>query len=410
MKCYRLLATLQLIFTLHTSLLTNANMMFRTAALALLASVGSTAHDIPVQSSLGRKLLEEARQLEDNDNYSFLNEYSIKFQGCHHVQQWNENAGDGDDGEDDVRIMTKRLARFRLCPADQCSNEKSAGCNSKYGDYIVDMDTFVASYLEAMEEEKEQLCETVQEDCNDYCGGDEDDDCQYACYDGYEATSCLNQDENDEEQIDPQEYAECKQIDMPDNFNYNYNDDNGGDRRLEDEEVEYYIGAYCADQGGEIRLGLFTDDTCTNYVSNGPGLFYSAFGYTLPYSQDSLVSTRCLDCLENANNNGEEEDDGNNNAEIKEVCTDVYALSGKCETKMSIDYPNESSCNYIEGVKIIRQDGVIRTSQTRKSKAAAVAIGLFTTLSVLLAGYVFYLRTKLQRAQINLSAASQPLN
>ena len=77
---------------------------------------------------------------------------------------------------------------------------------------------------------------------------------------------------------------------------------------------------------------------------------------------------------------------------------------------MSIEYPNESSCNYIEGIKIIRQDGVIRTSTTKKSKAAAVAIGLFTTLAVLLAGYVYYLRTKLGRAQINLAAASQPLN
>ncbi len=70
------------------------------------------------------------------------------------------------------------------------------------------------------------------------------------------------------------------------------------------------------------------------------------------------------------------------------------------------EYPNEGSCGYIEGIKIIRGDGVSRTSTPRKSKTADVAIGLFMTLSVLLAGYVYYLRTKLGRAQINLSAAT----
>ena len=76
---------------------------------------------------------------------------------------------------------------------------------------------------------------------------------------------------------------------------------------------------------------------------------------------------------------------------------------------MNVDYPNESSCNYIEGIKIIREDGVIRTSSVKQSKAAAVGIGLFSTAAVLLSGYVFYLRTKLSRAQINLAASTQAL-
>jgi hypothetical protein len=374
-------------------------------AAASILAVGSAA-DISASSSLGRQLLAAARSTDNdhrhladdnNNNYSFLNSYSIKFQGCHHVQQWNENV----DEDNDVRIMTKRLVRFRLCPTEFCNNEKSAGCNSKFGDYIVDMDTFVASYLSAMEADREQLCEQVKGDCKDYCGGDGDEqyDCLYSCYDGYEATSCMNADDNENDNFDTSEYAACKQYDL---------NGNGARRRLDDAaaEVNYYIGAYCADQGGEIRLGVFTDDTCTSFVSGGPALFASATGYTLPYSQDSLVSTRCLSCVSSANDN----DNNGNSAQTKEVCSTIYAVSGKCETKMSIDYPNESSCNYIEGVKIIRQDGVIRTSTTRKSKAAAVSIGLFTTMSVLLASYVFYLRTKLARAQINLSAAAQPLN
>ena len=98
--------------------------------------LGSTT--IQSTSRAGQFLLNRAQRLlngNENADYSYIAEYSIKFQGCHHVQQWNDNV----DEESDVRIMTKRLARFRLCPTDQCSNDKSSGCTTKYGDYIVDV-------------------------------------------------------------------------------------------------------------------------------------------------------------------------------------------------------------------------------------------------------------------------------
>jgi hypothetical protein len=345
----------------------------------------AAAADISVNSELGKSIMSQARRLDEGNDYSFIGDYAIKFQGCHHVQQWNNAA----DDEDDVRIKTKRLARFRLCPSDQCSDSKSAGCTSKYGDYVVDMSTFVNSYLGGIEQDKEQICQDTNDDCENMCGND-DADCLYDCYDGYDATFCL---EEEDENFNVQEYAACAQFDF------------GGNRRLEDggndNEKQYYLGPYCADQGGEIHLGLFTDDTCTTFVSNGETMFSNIMGYEMPYSDDSLITTRCFDCAVS---------DGEGGYDTKETCTDVYQYSGKCETKMTgNDYPNEASCGYIEGIKIIREDGVIRTSTTRKSKTAAVGIGLFMTLSTLLAGYVYYLRTKLGRAQINLSAASQPL-
>lgn len=108
------------------------------ASLCLLVSA-ALAVDISSHSRAGQILLSNAhRVLADNNNnadYSYIAAYSIKFQGCHHVQQWNDNV----DEQSDVRIMTKRLARFRLCPSDQCSNDRSSGCSSKYGDYVVDV-------------------------------------------------------------------------------------------------------------------------------------------------------------------------------------------------------------------------------------------------------------------------------
>lgn len=380
-----------------------------TLAVVAVASHAVTAEargsSLSTTSAAGRHLMENAeRVLDENQNgdFEFIMDYSIKFQGCHHVQQWNENANqDGDENEDDVKIMTKRLARFRLCPSDSCSNERSAGCSTKFGDYIVDMDTFVEAYLAAMEDEKEELCtEDLADECANQCANDDANyaDCMATCYETYDLAFCyeeMNNDNNDED-FDAANYAACQEYEMPQNDN-----NNRQMRELEEDAVDYFIGAFCADQGGEIHLGLFTDDTCTTFASNGYSMFQAATGYTMPYSETSLVTTRCLTC--GADN------DGDGNIESKEVCENTYAMAGKCETRMNIDYRNENSCNYIEGIKIIREDGVIRTSATKKSKAAAVAIGLFSTMSVLLAAYVYYLRTKLARAQINLAASSQPL-
>jgi hypothetical protein len=334
------------------------------------------ARDISASSPLGRDLLSKARSLEGNDgNYDFIGDYSIKFQGCHHVSQWNANA----NGEDEVRIKTKRLVRFRLCPSSSCQNDKSAGCTTKFGDYVVDLNTFVSAYLDNLGNEKEEMCNETTEECQSECNGGSDSECVNQCYNDFGMSMC-----SDNSEFEIEDYALCAQ--------YKFN------RRNLAENNAYYMGPYCADQGGEIHLGLFSDDTCTSFVENGQALFYTKMGYELPYSDTSIISNRCLTCSSTQNNG---------NVQMKDVCKNVYVVSGKCETKMNVDYPNESACTYIEGIKIIRADGVIRTSAVRQSKAAAVCIGLFLTVAVLLAGYVYYLLTKLGRAKVNLSAASQ---
>lgn len=329
----------------------------------------------------GRTLLSQSRALEENA-YDYVGGYALKFQGCHHVQQWNTDA----DGEDDVRIFTKRLGRYRLCPLGSCSSDKSSGCTTKYGDYIVDLGTLVGALTQI---QGGDACNTADEACQNQCNGAEDD-CMEKCYENTGSAYCLEEDEANANGFDVQEYLECKQVDL---------NNNGGGRRLEQnqEDVAYYVGPYCANQGGEVRLGVFTDDACSVFADYGDDLFQSTYGYELPYSQTSLVTNKCIGCGV---------DYGNGQTQSNAICDDMYASSGKCETKMEVDYRNEASCSYIEGIKIIREDGVIRTNVVRKSKPAAVAIGLFLTLSVLLAAYVYYLRTKLQRAQINLAAAA----
>eukprot|EP00934_Nitzschia_sp_Nitz4_P000189 Nitzschia sp. Nitz4//scaffold64_size103689//27932//28909//NITZ4_004427-RA/size103689-processed-gene-0.73-mRNA-1//1//CDS//3329556103//189//frame0 len=306
------------------------------------ASITKENGVIPGNTGAAKNILQHARRAQENEgndvDVSFLSGYSVVFQGCHHVQQWNENA----DDDEDVRIMTKRLVRFRVCPAEDCTDY--TGCNSGYGDYVVDMETYMESYYEVVAE-------------------------MYG--------------ENNNGGVDLGDYMECSAVNVRRQLEEDYY---GGN-------VQYYVGPYCADQGGEIRLGLFTDDTCTSFAQD------QSLISDFPYTSSSMVSTSCMACSDN---------DGNGN--VNEFCEDIYEISGKCESKMNVYYPNEAACSYIEGIKIIRADGVIRSNAgSGKSKAAAVAIGCFLTIAVLLAGYVYYLRTKLSRASINLDAASKTL-
>mmetsp|Transcript_27425 Transcript_27425/g.79033 ORF Transcript_27425/g.79033 Transcript_27425/m.79033 type:complete len:394 (+) Transcript_27425:59-1240(+) len=332
----------------------------------------ATREDAP-----GARILDEEQQAG-----AYVANYSLKFQGCHEITQWNGDA----DGDEDVRVSTKRLVRFRLCPTDSCQDENSAGCGSGYGDYVMDMNTFLEAYLQGVEDEKEYQCQVYEEKCDDQCDGQDDDACDQACLTGYGMSECY---EGEDGAFDLMDYVQCAE----------WAGDDGG-RRLEDNGNQYFVGPYCGDQGGAIHLGLFTDDTCTTFSSSNS--FYALSGYELPYSDQNLVNTACMSCQENA------DDDNDNDADdVAEMCETMYQMSGKCETNMNLGgyaTANEAACTYIEGVKIIREGGVIRTSTTKKSKGAAIVIGLFTTTAVLLGAYVYYLRTKLGRAKINLSA------
>ena len=237
-----------------------------------------------------------------------------------------------------------------------------------------------------MQDLQEQLCEQANQDCDDQCGND--DDCLGQCMDSY-GLQCDADGQND---FNVADYAQCAPLNV-NNQNNRLLEDNGGQQ-----QQMYYIGAYCANQGGEIRLGVFSDDTCTTVSQNGETYFVNNFRYQLPFADESMISTRCLAC-------GVQDNNGDGQYQALDMCTGLYAESGKCETKMAVDYPNEASCSYIEGIKIVREDGVIRTNSVKKSKAAAVAIGLSLTLAVLLLAYVFYLRTKIHRARVNLSNA-----
>eukprot|EP00541_Cyclophora_tenuis_P011267 CAMPEP_0116555480 /NCGR_PEP_ID=MMETSP0397-20121206/8171_1 /TAXON_ID=216820 /ORGANISM="Cyclophora tenuis, Strain ECT3854" /LENGTH=377 /DNA_ID=CAMNT_0004080757 /DNA_START=86 /DNA_END=1219 /DNA_ORIENTATION=- len=372
---------------------------------------GAPMKSVKADSKMGQNLLSKARKLEQNDevDFTWVSGYSLKFQGCHHVSQWNEEA----DGEDDVRIQTKRLVRFRLCPSDYCAVEDAGGCNSGYGDYIIDMNVYLDAYIESVNDYNEYRCEYLQNnvcDCEDDDGKGDDFDrdiCEYDCYvaNGVEDICAdnnpYNDDEEEEEKFELEEYMECARWEAPDNNNRRRRR-----RKLEEDEVEYFLGPYCAEQGGAIFLGLFTDETCTTFADDygGTELYQTLAGEELPYGASSIIGMDCMTCMEPQD--ADENNDGNDNVDedqVKEVCEQIYSQAGKCESNLGIDDPNENACTYMEGIKIVRQDGIVQTQASQANKTASIFIGIFVVAFVLLAAYVYYLRTKLDRASINLS-------
>ena len=384
----------------------------------------SAAADISASSRIGQSVLSKARRVEENNNnaeneeisYTWVANMSLKFQGCYHTQTWNGEA----NGDEDVKISTQRLVRFRLCPSSSCTMENAAGCSAGYGDYIIGMEDYLQAYSQAVQQDQEYNCQYEKNYGDCICDGENQGDdfnrdyCEYDCYMGkgmeycvdrnpYEEDNGNNKNNNRNQQMNLQELAECRQLEI----------NNNNQRKLEDAQAAYYLGAYCSETGGSIHLGLFTEDTCSQFADANAGAttYASLTGSSLPYSDTTLIGTECLSCKEpqEANRNGENQNNYNDQADadqVKEVCENLYANSGKCEANLSnanVKYPNTNACNFMQGIKIVRKNGSIIRGAGSLNTTASIFIGLFASSFVLIGGYVYYLKTKLDRAKVNLS-------
>jgi len=426
--------------------------------------------EVKADSKFGMDLLSKSRILEDQngdqqeqDGDTWIAGMALKFQGCHHVVQWNPDAEDGEDG---MRVETKRLARFRLCPAGSCSNTFSAGCNTGFGDYIVDLDDFLESYVEAKQEEEEEACETYRE-YNCECDEDEDKDdqfdpdvCEYQCFQNAGMNECIDyyhdnnnynnnnnwynynndgeegEDEEQPDQIDISDYTTCTAYEGVDGYVYydngkqdtnsrnsNYwnnnnqegeQNENGNNNQDQNFDGDYYIGPYCSDDGGGVVLGMFTDEFCTVFADQYGGVRafkYVSGGQTLPHSSstDSIVDFNCKSCQEVEEEEGEGQErsrrlEDMNGAEAKEICTNMYEVAVKCEENLfGYDFDQtSSSCSYIKAVKEMGKTGFFSNHQATPHTVASTFIGISSALCVGLGGYVHYLKQKLDRGSIDI--------
>jgi len=370
---------------------------------------------IKASSKIGEKVLSKARRLEQDENeeidYTWVANMALKYQGCYHTQTWNEEA----DGEEDVRISTQRLVRFRLCPAETCAMESASGCASGYGDYVISMDQYLEAYFEAIEQDQEYSCEYEKEYGDCICDGENADDgfdeeiCEYDCYMAKGMEYCVDKnpyaddEEEEEEEMELKEMAECRELEIED-------DNDRKKRKLEEEEeVQYFVGAYCSNSGSSIHLGVFTEETCSQFADEyGGAQTYETLtgGKTLPYADSTMIGSECMSCKEPEDADQNNDNDNEDEDQVKEGCERLYEASGKCEAELAssgmVTYPNNYGCNFMEGIKIVRKNGVVVSGPGSQSTTASVFIGLFAASFFLLGGYAYHLRTKVERAKVDL--------
>lgn len=400
------------------------------AALVTAAASAKKSVELPTEitanSDLGRSLMSQARRLDDGqeeNDMTWVANYSLKFQGCRHSASLNADA----DGGSSSQVQTSKLAHFRLCPSDSCSSWLGGGCSKGYGDYVVDLATFAKSFVEGQRRSEEYACQVyMYENCDCNENDDKDDafdreTCEWDCFANSSSMGSCIEDErnpyNDDEQEDrnerfeAQEYAECKEWEVPEAEEEEADEAEEGDnaerrrRKLEEEEeVQYFIGPYCSADGNSVHLGLYTDEYCTTFADNNSGktTYKALAGDDLPYSSTSLVNNGCVSCVEqeDPNNSRDEEDDQDAEEEVRiaDTCQNMYESAGKCETLVQgiSGEPVTSGCSFINGIQYTRPNGTVAV---KSSGWATFFICAFAGAFIGLAGVVYKLQKQVEAAR-----------
>lgn len=277
-----------------------------------------------------------------------ITSYSLKFEKCQYIKQYAEEY----NANVDTVLETKHFVIFRLCPDNECT---STSCSENYGEYIVDMETYLESTLKHMQEEQEMYCQACEECAveGEEAANDDADDAARRLFGTSSSSSsgrrnlsvnvncstCYNECQNienmeDNGYVDAAEYLTCEKV---------YENQNNG--------FSYYAGPTCDKYGTRIKVGLFTDENC-EYLAGDLSIekyLKNDDGYNVKLSYHLLKKVQqSEECLASCTAVNENDDDGGD-IQLAEVCEDLYYAAGKCENphgfKNGIDYSNS---NYYE--------------------------------------------------------------
>jgi hypothetical protein len=363
----------------------------------------------------------QLRRLEQNNgqnmNYEIdISGYSVKFEQCQLVKSFDEDLAGQEDAS--TVLATKRFAIFRLCPNNACSS-----CNYNYGEYLVDLDTYLQATVEYLKDYQEEMCNT----CNE-CQNTNDDqnnggrqlqnnqnynvDCS-TCY--TECQKIANMETNG--YLDATNFLECQLIYSP----------------QDDSVADLYAGPICASQGSKIKIGVFTDQYCTDLdASKDPDDYLvSEQGTQMKLSHALLKLTymdTCISCKEpqNANNN-DQGNDAQDADDVIEMCETLYNSGAKCETTHGFNngvsnyngYENQLAqeevvCDFVQSLKSGTYDesGEIIVSGASSSIGGGnsttggqkFALCFFILGTIGLAVYAGVLHSKLTKGSVNFSS------
>jgi len=369
----------------------------------------TTSNIISAESSLGKSILARStkiRDLEDNSSvdYSWMTSYSLVFDKCHTLPYYVEGGPQYDNDKQAYSnpVGNQMLVTYKLCASDSCNS----GCSG--GEYVVEAGEFVQAYIQAEQQAQEQTCNMAKENCQYLCeygkvmNSDtgtyyfqDQDTCLSSCYTQKGFDYCV---ESEAEDFNAYEYVACKQV-----KNNNKNNNNGNN-------VKYYAGVKCANSGTEVHMQMYSDENCSSEVDNSIYANLNYYGTELPYASSTLISNKCVSCKEQKDSNGEQNYyDANDSDEVAQLCANLYATSGHCESKLSgvVSSPKEDSCTFIESTLPSVNKAISGSSKSSNSsssggghKAAVFFAWFFAFATAGLAYYVYFLIKKIKNANL----------
>ena len=360
-------------------------------------------------SQLGRGLA------QNQNNYQVdISKYSVKFERCQFVKTYDDDLA-ADESMPTV-LATKRFIVFRLCPNNNCNS-----CSYGYGEYLVDLETYLSAYIDFEKEEQQAMCNACKNNCNyndDQYNNDananananEDGNARrflanYAvnCNTCYEECVKMQNMENNGYR-DATDFLECTVIHDPE----------------DDDKSPLYAGPMCSSSGYKIKIGVYTDQYCTildsskdvdDYIMNNDGT-QSKLSHAL--LKTVYTDGTCVSCGDNNN----ADDDGN--AGVNNLCQELYQESAKCEKGHEFDngyaahnndYQNQLAqeeivCEFIDSIKagsydeygeIVVTGANLSTSGTTTTSGQKLALSFFIFGTIGLAFYAGKLHRELTK-------------
>jgi hypothetical protein len=382
----------------------------------------------------------QLRRLEENNEEYEVNiaAYSVKFEQCQFVKSYDSSQAE-EGGSSTTVLATKRFVLFRLCPNNSCSS-----CNYNYGEYLVDLETYLSAAVEYMSDYQEGMCNACSNE--NYCSSG------YAAADGDDnADDNADNDADDNADNDGGErklkssrklqsynvdcdtcYDDCLKItNMESNGFYDATNFLECDMIYDPEDDNrqaYYAGPICASNGSKIKIGVFTDENCMyvdstkdvdDYLKNDDGTQMKLSHALLK----TTYSDTCISCMEPADGDDENNDGGDDAQDadqVIELCETLYDASAKCEKVYGFDdgysnydgYENqlkneEVVCDFMTSLKsgTYNEDGeIVVTGAASSANGGAdtsggqkLALTFFILGTVGLAGYAAMLHSKLTK-------------
>merc|ERR1712232_625075 len=352
----------------------------------------------------------QLRRLDQNGKEVNISSYSLKFQKCQFVKAYDDDLAEDEDAR--TVLATKHFVVFRLCPSNTCDS-----CNYGYGEYLVDMEEYLEATIEYAKDKQEEKCDQCEEECDEYYENEEEegknneegDRRRLSSSNCRECIDMCEKIENMEENgyIDATDFVECQEI-----------QDEG------DDGYALYAGAMCASNGSKIKIGVFSDNECRvlnseldveNYLADGDG---NQMRLSHALLKTTYESDSCLSCLVENN----EDDDNEKEAEVEEVCENLYMSAAKCEKTHGFDngYSNkyneygnqleneDTVCDFISSLKsgTYAQDGEIvvggsnsyHSGSTSTTGGQKFALTFFILGTVGLAVYAAMLHSNLTKS------------